>query len=240
MDSWGLTGLILLILFISTLTRSTFGFGDALLAMPLLALVVSVQTAAPLVALIGFTIAGIICWGSWHSIDLSVTWRLVLASFAGMPIGLLVLKSAPDGWVIGLLGIFLIAFGLYNLTRPELPVLTHPGWAYGLGFIAGILGSAYGANGPPVIIYGTFNRWSPDRFRATLQGFFLPAGVVILIGHSLGGLWTPQVLLLYGLALPVVVAAIFLGSQLNRRIPAHRFDRYIYLALIGLGVLLLV
>jgi uncharacterized membrane protein YfcA len=240
MDSWSLTSLILLILFISTLTRSTFGFGDALVSMPLLALVVSVQTAAPLVALIGFTIAGIICWGSWHSVDLSVTWRLVLASFAGMPIGLLILKMAPEGWVIGLLGIFLIGFGLYNLTRPALPALTHSGWAYGLGFLAGILGSAYSANGPPVIIYGTLNRWSPDRFRATLQGFFLPAGVVILIGHSLAGLWTPQVLLLYGLALPIVLVAIFLGSQLNRRIPARRFDRYIYLALIGLGVLLLI
>ena len=44
---------ILSILFISTFIRSTLGFGDALLAMPLLTLIIGVQTATPLVALMG-------------------------------------------------------------------------------------------------------------------------------------------------------------------------------------------
>jgi hypothetical protein len=30
-------------------------------------------------------------------------------------------------------------------------------------------------NGPPLVIYGALRRWTPERFRATLQGYFLPA-----------------------------------------------------------------
>jgi hypothetical protein len=31
-------------------------------------------------------------------------------------------------------------------------------------------------------------RWSPQHFRATLQGYFLPASIVAMIGYSLAGL----------------------------------------------------
>jgi uncharacterized membrane protein YfcA len=134
----------------------------------------------------------------------------------------------------------LIGYGLYNLIHPKLPVLTSRIWAYGFGFVAGILGGAYNTNGPPVIIYGTLRRWSPERFRATLQGYFFPNGLVIMLRHILGRLWTRQVFQLFGPALPLVLAAIFLGAPLNRRIPARRSDRLIYVILIVLGLILLI
>lgn len=235
-----LTLLVLAILFISTLTRSTFGFGDALIAMPLLTLVTGIQTATPLVALISTTIALTIVGGNWHKIDLKAAWRLIIASLIGIPIGLLVLKTAPEGIVKGILGILLILFGLYNLTRPVLFSLHQPKWAYGFGFIAGILGGAYNTNGPPVVMYGTLRHWPPTHFRATLQGYFVPTGGLILIGHSLGGLWTPQVFQLYALALPIIFLAIFLGGKLNQRFSTGRFERLLYVALIILGVMILI
>ena len=41
------TTVILAILFCSTLIRSTFGFGDAVVAMPLLVLLVGLKTTPP-------------------------------------------------------------------------------------------------------------------------------------------------------------------------------------------------
>jgi uncharacterized membrane protein YfcA len=90
-----LIGLTLIIVFIATLTHATFGFGTALVAMPLLVLTVGVQTATPLVAFVIVTITLIIVWSSWRSIEFRATWRLLLSSAAGIPLGLLVLKSAP-------------------------------------------------------------------------------------------------------------------------------------------------
>jgi len=49
------------------------------------------------------------------------------------------------------------------------------------------IGGAYGMNGPPLVAYGSLRRWTPpERFRATLQGYFLPARAADLIG------WVPS------------------------------------------------
>lgn len=266
------TLLTLTILFVSTLTRSTFGFGDALIAMPLLSLIIGVQTATPLVAFVAPTIALTIVWSNWRSINLNATWRLIISSLIGIPVGVLVLKTAPEEIVKSFLGLAIILVSLYNLVfttrdlswppsrrfqnrlnygpnfvsrvdnNPKLLPNLREGekcWAYLFGFVAGVLGGAYNTNGPPVVIYGALNRWPPERFRATLQGYFLPTGLFILVGHGLGGLWTAQVLRLYALALPVVLIAILLGGKLNRRISPGRFEKFIYMTLVGLGLLLL-
>ena len=67
----GIIALILTILFISTLIRSTFGFGDALVAMPLLSLIIDIRLATPLVAVIALGIAFYIFLNSRKEIHFS-------------------------------------------------------------------------------------------------------------------------------------------------------------------------
>jgi hypothetical protein len=235
--SWLIIGVVL---FVSTFVRGTLGFGNALLAMPLLALTVGIRVATPLVALVSFTVAILMLLGNWRNVELQSAWRLVLASFLGIPPGLWLLQEAPEALVKGLLGVVLVLFGLFNLTTLRLPVLTWKPAAFGFGFLAGVLGGAYNTNGPPIIVYGVLARWTPEQMRATLQGYFLPAGTLILAGHGLAGLWTPEVLRIYGLTLPLVLLALLAGSRLSRVIPQGRFDTLIYGALIAMGVLLIV
>jgi uncharacterized protein len=229
----------LLIVFVATVTHATLGFGTASVAMPLLTLIVGVQSATPLVAFVMLTTTLVILWGSWRSIDLRITWRLLLASAIGTPLGILVLTLAPETVVKRTLGVLLIVFSLYSLVRPRLRAIERQGWAYGFGFLGGVLGGAYNMNAPPLVLYGALRRWSPERFRATLQGYFVPANALIWLGHGLTGLWTASVVQLYLQTLPLVLLAIFLGTKLNHRIPAKRFERVLYTTSIGLGVLLL-
>lgn len=97
-------------------------------------------------------------------------------------------------------------------------------WLLGCGFVAGIMGGAYGMNGPPLAIYGSMRRWSAQHFRATLQGYFLPASVLGMAGYWLKGLWTPAVthyylrgdtFLKYVYAGLVVVGGILLAQALH-------------------------
>ena len=240
MDSPSLIVTVLSILFISAFTRSALGFGDALIAMPLLALVVGMQVATPLVAFIGPTIAIAILLRGWRSVDIKAAWRLIASSLVGIPIGLFFLKTAPEPAIKAALGILLIAFGLYNLITPKLPTFHNQKLAYVSGLIAGVLGGAYNASGPPVVVYGTLRGWSPDSFRSTLQAYFLLTGGMILIGHGLAGLWTPTVLRLYAYALPIIMLAIFLGGRANKVLSVGRFNRIIYASLIVMGGLLFV
>lgn len=225
------------VLFASTFVRSALGFGDALVAMPLLALLVGVRVATPVVAFAASTIGITILLGHWRSVDVRSTWRLVLASLVGIPFGLVLLKLAPESYVKTALGALLILHGLYSLLAPELPVVRGVWAAYVFGFVAGVLGGAYNTNGPPVVVYGALRRWPPEHFRATLQGCFLLTGLMILLGHGVAGLWTKDVFRLYLFSLPAIMLAIFLGARLNRRIPREMFSRAIYVFLVAMGAL---
>lgn len=236
------TLLVLLILFAATLIRSAFGFGEALVAVPLLAFCLPLQVAAPLAVLLSITIAGIVVVQDWEKIHLRSTAWLVLPTLLGIPLGLLLLTSSHQRIVKGALAVLIIAFCAYSLigrTPPELKRDSR-GWLLACGFCAGILGGAYGMNGPPLVIYGSMRRWSAQHFRATLQAYFLPASILGMAGYWLAGLWVPAVTRYYLLSLPVAVPAIFLGRVINHRLPRELFIKYVYLGLGGIGVLLLV
>ncbi len=240
MDFSTTTILVLAILFLSTFIRSALGFGDALIAMPLLALVVGIKVATPLVAMGASTIALTILLKAWRKVEIKAAWRLVLSTWIGIPIGIFFLKAAPELLVKSLLGILIMGFGLYNLFVPNLPKLLTEKWALITGLIAGILGGAYNTNGPPVVIYGILRRWDPEKFRATLQGYFLPTGGAILVSHAIAGMWTSQVVHLYGYSLPIIIVAVLIGEKVNQIIPQGRFDKIIYGFLVLIGLLLLI
>jgi uncharacterized membrane protein YfcA len=231
--------LTIAVLFVAAFVRSALGFGDALVAMPLLALLVGLQVATPVVAFAASTIGITILLGHWRSVDVSSTWRLVAASLVGIPFGLVLLELAPEAYVKAALGALLILYGLYSLIAPRLPVVQGNWAAYVFGFVAGVLGGAYNTNGPPVVVYGALRRWPPEHFRATLQGCFLLTGLMILAGHGVAGLWTREVLRLYLYSLPAILLAIYLGAKLNRRIARETFSRAVYVFLIVMGALFL-
>src|SRR5437764_4474082 len=197
---------VLAVIFLATLIRSAFGFGEALVAVPLLALRMPVEIAAPLAVLVSITVAAVIVLEDWHQVHLSSAWRLVLSTLFGIPLGLLLLTAVPEPVVKAALAVVIIAFSGYCLAR-RTPLALHDdrlAWLFGFG--AGVLGGAYGMNGPPLVIYGTLRRWSPERFRATLQGYFLPASLVGMAGYWAAGLWVPAVTRSDLTSLPVGVA----------------------------------
>ena len=233
---------VLLIVFLATLIRSAFGFGEALVAVPLLAFCLSLQVAAPLAVLLSITIAGIVVIQDWKKIHLSSTGWLVLSTFFGIPLGLLALTTAPPRLVKGALGAIILMFSAHSLARRNPPELRRDSraWLLACGFCAGILGGAYGMNGPPLVMYGSMRRWSAQHFRATLQAYFLPASLLGMAGYWIAGLWVPAVTHFYLLSLPVLIPAVFLGRVINHRLPAAVFMKYVYVGLGGIGALLLV
>lgn len=232
--------LTLIVLFGATLTASTFGFGGALFSMPLLTLVVGLEVATPLYGLVGWTTALMVMGTSWREAKLQLVWRLLLATLVGIPLGVLLVRILPSALLVRGLGIFLIAFGIYRFFALPMPILRRLAWAYPFGLVAGVLGGAFNTGGPPVVVYATMNRWPPETFRATLQGCFLVTGLGVLISHGLGGLWTAQVLRLFVLSLPVVLPTVWLGGWLNRRMPMQQFERFLFVILIVLGLMLVV
>ncbi|MBN9121812.1 MAG: sulfite exporter TauE/SafE family protein [Planctomycetes bacterium] len=228
------------IVFAATVVRSAFGFGAALVAVPLLALVIPVAVAVPLAVLLSITVAGLILARDWRKVHARSAWWLVLPTLFGIPIGLLVLTEVHPPVVKGAMAAVIIAFSgycLFGRRKPHLPD-DRFAWAFGLG--AGVLGGAYGMNGPPLVVYATLRGWAPEHFRATLQGYFLPASAAGMCAFWAAGLWGAEVTRYYLWCLAPAAVAVAVGRVANQRMRVDAFARYVHLGLIGIGILLLV
>ncbi len=231
---------VLSIILLSTLFRSTFGFGDALIGMPLLALLIDVKLAAPLVALVSLVVAATILINDWRDIHIQSAWRLVVFAMFGIPVGLLFLTHVDERIVKAALAVLVIGFSMYSLLTPRLVALNNDKLAGIFGFAAGVLGGAYNTHGPPLVIYGALRRWSAENFRSTLQAYFLPTGLLILVGHYQMGLWVPKLFWYFGYSLPLVFLAVFAGKGLNRKLHGMDVTRIVHAFLIVVGTMLLV
>lgn len=230
--------LILVVIFLTTLIRSTLGFGNALLAMPLLTLLIGVRQASPIVALLGLVISLLMLMQGWQSVPWREILSLLLASLPGIVLGLLLLTAVPERFVKWILGGVLVGFSLYSLLGIQLPVI-QSGWlAVPFGFLAGVLGGAYNTNGPPIIIYGVFRGWEKDQFRVSLQGFFLISNLLIVAGHGLAGLWTGPVLMIFLEGILPAAAAVYLGERISSKIPQEKFNLLVYGFLILMGLVM--
>lgn len=193
--------LVVVVVFVGALMKSMFGFGEAIVSMPLLALLpITLHTSVSLIGLAALTVALLTVFSGWLHVELPVLIRLAVSTVIGIPFGLVLLHLTPAIVITFGLGIFLIAFGCYSLIKKilyraiERPLLNDRGWELPFGFASGVLGSAYNFNGVPVVVYGTFRRWNPR--------------------HAL-------------------------GVVLINRIPAGKFERYLFIIIIVPGILLL-
>lgn len=232
--------IVLVVIFLATVIRSAFGFGEALVAVPLLALVIPVEVAAPLAVLVSISVAIVILIQDWRKVHFRTAGWLIVSTLLGIPLGLWLLTAAAEDVVKAVLAVVIIAFSSYCLGSRTPVELKDDRLAGVFGFAAGVLGGAYGMNGPPLIIYGSLRRWSSEFFRATLQGYFLPASLIGMAGYWLTGLCVPAVTNYFLLSLPVVAAAILLGRVIHHRLKDRQFLLYVHVGLIVVGVTLLV
>jgi len=189
-------------------------------------------------AFVGPTLSLLLLFGEWRHIDWAGTRVLILSTLGGIPFGLLFLKRVDARLVNLVLAAVIILFALYGLLRPGLARLKSGRSAAIFGFFGGVLGAAYNTQAPPIVLYGALRGWPPEMFRATLQGYFLPTGLAILIGQGAAGLWTSEVLKIFLWSIPVLAAAVGIGRFLSRRIPAGKFNRWIYGLLLVSGAVL--
>ncbi len=79
-------------------------------------------------------------------------------------------------------------FAIFLDIKTVIPLVALQGLFSAAGFLAGCLGGALGAAGPPVIVYTSLQPWAKDKIKATLQGFFTASGLVVVFLHALNGL----------------------------------------------------
>ncbi len=232
--------LVFIIVFVAIFTQTVTGFGLALISMPLLVLVLDIQVASPLVALVAGVAELLLLLHYRADLNVRAVARLIVASLVGIPVGVLLLRQVDEGVITAVLGLFIVVYALYALIGWRLPELAHNAWAYGFGFVAGVLGGAYNISGPPVIVYGNCRRWPPAEFKSNLQGFFVVSSYTVIATHALSGSFTPAVWQNFLWALPAIALALVIGFRVDKWLNPDRFRQIVLVVLVVLGISLLV
>lgn len=233
--------MLTLIFFSAGFVQGVTGFGSALLAMPLLLLILDARTAVPLCMLNGLLITLFLSFQLKRHLD----WKkkmapLVIGSIPGIITGVTFLKRAGDDTIKLFLGLMLIGYSFYSLYMKPRPRKLGRIWAYVAGFSTGAIGAAFSAGGPPTIIYTTLTGWPKDEIKATLSGFFLITGMLSTVAHAMTGLTTVTVLgYLVWTAVPVLLG-VATGSVFYGRLSREGYMRSIYFLLICMGLMMII
>ncbi|NLE75162.1 MAG: sulfite exporter TauE/SafE family protein [Chloroflexi bacterium] len=232
--------LLVVIALAAALQQTLTGFGFALVVMPLVTLLLGIRTAAPLVALAGFTVYLVNLIRHRDSVDLREVGRLALGSALGAPVGIWALTALDEALVQGVLGALLVAYALYELLRPALRQACSSRWVYLAGFLSGCLGGAYNTMGPPVVVYGALRCWPKEEFRAILQAAFLVNATLVVGTHALAGHFNGTVLSHYLFMAPAILLGIVVGARLDALVNRERFRQLVGVMILLLGVSLII
>jgi uncharacterized protein len=213
-----------LIVFAGALLQGLAGFGGALVAMPFILLYAEPVWAAPVVVMC-YTINRI---PALFVLRKNLMWDhsllLLAAAVPGAFLGTYLLKSMEPGFIMKVLGTILILFSVYKILSPGTKLAFSKAWALPTGLLSGVLGGAFGTDGPPVVVYAALQPWAKEQVVGMLQSFFLFANFIIVVSYGYHGLLSPSVLGTSVIAVPFAIAGIFLGLRINRGIGQRRFQ----------------
>jgi len=226
---------VLIILLISNLVQSTFSFGGALVALPLLVLFIDARFATALLTIMSFTISVSVVYKSWRSIDLKSASKLIISSFVSIPIGVYFLVTMNEVIIKGMLALTIVLFSALNLLSVRENKSIKPYYVYGFGFISGLFGGAYGMSGPAVVLFGSLSGWNSDQFRSTIQSYSLMTNAFAIASHFIAGNFTKEVVMLYFYAIPILLLSIWIGGYIHKKIPSENYKKYVNYLLFALG-----
>jgi hypothetical protein len=224
---------------LATMTQTLTGFGSALVAMSILPGLLSLQIAAPLMALLSLCISITLSLVYRRQFQLGVVARLAIASLPMVPVGIVLLRYLPERLLLIALSLVICSYALYALFKFRLPHFQSDIWAYGFGACSGILSGAYNTGGPPVVIYGNCRRWPPEVFKSNLSSFFLLNALTVNLGHAVQGNFTREVWQYVPGGLAGFATGAIAGLVLSRYLQPALFQKGVLILLLVSGVKML-
>lgn len=215
------------------------GFGSTLVAVPLLAHLMPLKFAIPVVVLLDFVASlrqGLQLRGEINRRELAPMLPFMLL---GMAAGALLLVNLPGDMVMLLLGLLVLVYGSsYAINRGL--AMRLPRWsAAPIGLFGGTTSSLFGSGGPVYVVYFAGRGATPEQIRATMPAVFVFTTIARIAVFALAGLFTMDVFFAAGLLLPVLALGLWLGNRLHGKLPRDQAARVVGGLLVVSGVSLL-
>ncbi|MGQ9668287.1 MAG: sulfite exporter TauE/SafE family protein [Anaerolineae bacterium] len=222
--------------FLAGLTYGLTGFGFALVATPILVMLLSPRVAVPAVLLMSMANGLFLLIASWRDIQPRRILPLALAGILATPAGAYFLARGPAATLKWFIGAVIILFALAFLLGFQRPVREEGPASIPIGLLSGFLGGSTGMSGPPVILFFTNQGVEQRAFRANLVTYFMVLNLITLPLYAFHGLVTREVGMYALAALPALALGTWAGVRLTGRVNPRLFRRITLLLVLMAGI----
>ncbi|MDF3000265.1 MAG: hypothetical protein K0Q48_384 [Bacillota bacterium] len=230
---------IFLIYFASFFVKGIAGFGDPLILNPMLSMFLDNKQISPANLLLSVPINAYMAWSNRKYFALRKIIPVAVFLVLGIIPGTMMLKYATS-WLLKIsLGLIVILIGVQMLLKKKDQAAKSGGIGMAfMCFLSGVTSGLYGIN---LFIIAYIERTSSNRneFRGNLCFVFALDNLIRMITYFAGGIFTKEICLLALTAIPGVVAGLYAGSRLDRRL-GEETVRLIVISIFILGGLSIV
>lgn len=233
--------IILPIILIAFLGESIFGFGSALIAVPLLSLFMEVKEAVTLV-LIFQLFMGLLIFGSHKHINWKILLPMSVTLILGSILGTLMLSTVSNSFLRIFLAISIFVFLFRMLLLNGFGFIKRKIKLWGLiaGFLGGFFQGIIGTGGPALTMYLSAISLQKSEFRAALIYLFFVTSIIRVAISSTNGLLTQKIIYLALPIIPFFLIAIYMGHHIHKKIDEKYYRFAVYIILFISAVLMLI
>lgn len=223
---------------ITGISKGGFG-GIALLAVPLLSLVISPVQAAGIMLpiLLAMDVSSIMAYkGKWDKRNLMI---LLPGAMVGITIGAFTAHLVNDDAIRLIVGSIAILFTFHFLLKGRTATaVKNPSSGLGvfLGVISGYTSFVAHAGAPTYQLYMLPQKLDRQVYVGTSVIFFATVNFIKILPYALLGMMAPSNLLTSLVLLPLAPIGVALGVWMNRTLSNELFYRIIYTAIFIVGI----
>lgn len=212
------------------ISKSGFGAGFGSLAVPMMAMAVTVPQAAAILMPVLLLMDLLSMAAFRKDFDKKLLVFLIPFGLLGTVIGTLLFKVLDSHMVAGIVGVFTLVFLAQRLLFPPKPGSAPPPRWLGalLTTTSGFTSFIAHAGGPPINAYVIPLKLNPLVFAATMSFFFFFINLSKWLPYAWLGLLDMRNFATSVVLLPLAPIGVFIGVRIARRINQVLFYRFLY------------
>lgn len=246
-----------IVILLSNIIQGITGFAGTILAMPFSVKLVGIETAVPVLNLLGLLSGIYVFVGNYKSVDKKVLRHVVIVMGMSL-LGGIFLKRLLSGkphllyMILGSIVLIIAVQGLVktffsnhkkdkeprinpNSDKTETSLLKNALLNL-LLVAAGVVHGMFVCGGPLLISYMTRKLYDKSAFRATISTVWIFLNGMLFVSHIISGAWTLPVIRSGVCSIPFLLSGMFIGGKLYSKMSQEFFIRLTYVLLLIAGI----
>lgn len=229
-----------LIILIAAVAQGLTGFGFALIAVPLLSLILPLNQIVPIVVGLSLVSNLVMAWRLYKHVELKKIWLLIVFGFIGIPLGSYLLL-ALDAVILKMgVALFIISFAFLLLRKITFPIQNEYLAFPMVGLLSGILNGSISTSGPPLVLFLTNQGKDQQVFKANLSFYGTALNLATLVVFYFNGTLDSAVTSILLQMLVIMIVGTGVGMAVARWIDQQMFRKLVIYLLIASSISMIV